>query len=40
VHAFFGRYGAQSGDGVPGVSRSVAEAQIVSTITALLGLVT
>ena len=39
VHAFFGRYGAQSGDGVPGVSRSVAEAQIVSTITAFLGTV-
>ena len=28
VHAFFGRYGPQSGDGVPTVTRDAAEAQI------------
>lgn len=37
VHSFFGRYGPQAGDGVPTVSRSVAEAQVVKTIEAYLG---
>lgn len=36
VHAFFGRYGLQAGDGLPGVSRAVAEAAIVSDIQAFL----
>ncbi|WP_261663345.1 alpha/beta hydrolase [Deinococcus sp. Marseille-Q6407] len=30
VHAFFGRYGPQSGDGVPSVSRAEAEAQFLA----------
>jgi dienelactone hydrolase len=29
VHAFFGDYGAQPGDGTPGVERAVAQQQIV-----------
>lgn len=32
VHAFFGRYGPQAGDGVPTVSRSIAEEQLVGII--------
>ncbi len=32
VHAFFGRYGPQAGDGVPTVTRAEAEAQIVQSI--------
>jgi len=36
VHAFFGRYGPQSGDGVPEVSRAVAEAQILAVFEAFL----
>ena len=36
VHAFFGRYGPQSGDGVPTVSRAVAELAIVTAITSYL----
>lgn len=32
VHAFFGRYGPQSGDGVPTVSRADAEASIVAVV--------
>ena len=38
VHAFFGRYGPQQGDGRPTVSRADAERQIVSAIrTFILG---
>lgn len=36
VHAFFGRYGPQSGDGVPTVSRAEAEAFIVRTVEGFL----
>jgi len=32
VHAFFGRYGPQNGDGVPTVTRATAETQIVQNI--------
>lgn len=32
VHSFFGRYGPQSGDGVPTVSRAEAEAAIVAAV--------
>lgn len=32
VHAFFGRYGPQKGDGVPTVARPDAERQIIDTI--------
>lgn len=32
VHSFFGRYGPQAGDGVPTVSRAVAEQQIAATL--------
>ena len=32
VHSFFGRYGPQPGDGVPTVSRAVAETQIVAVL--------
>jgi hypothetical protein len=34
VHSFFGRYGPQRGDGMPAVSRTRAEAEIVSSLTA------
>jgi Alpha/beta hydrolase family len=33
VHSFFGRYGPQRGDGLPTVSRTQAEAQIISSLT-------
>lgn len=33
VHAFFGRYGPQSGDGVPTVRRAVAEQSILTAVT-------
>lgn len=36
VHAFFGRYGPQQGDGTPTVSRSDAEKAIVAAIAAYL----
>ena len=36
VHAFFGRYGPQKGDGVPTVSRADAEAQTVRAILTFL----
>lgn len=36
VHAFFGRYGPQSGDGVPTVARATAEAQVVASVIAFL----
>ncbi len=36
VHAFFGRYGPQAGDGTPTVSRAVAEQAIVAAITSYL----
>lgn len=32
VHSFFGRYGPQSGDGVPTVSRALAETQIMAVL--------
>ncbi len=32
VHSFFGRYGPQAGDGVPTISRTEAETQIISTM--------
>lgn len=34
VHAFFGRYGPQQGDGIPGVSRDQAERTIVTALSA------
>lgn len=37
VHSFFGRYGPQSGDGVPAVSRTDAEREIVNAIVSFLG---
>ncbi len=37
VHSFFGRYGPQSGDGIPSVSRADAEASIVTAVEGLLG---
>ena len=36
VHAFFGRYGPQAGDGVPTVSRTQAETQILAAFDAFL----
>ncbi|UQN07992.1 alpha/beta hydrolase [Deinococcus sp. QL22] len=36
VHAFFGRYGPQKGDGIPTVTRARAETQIVAEIGELL----
>lgn len=36
VHAFFGRYGPQAGDGVPTTSRADAEAAIVTAIASYL----
>lgn len=36
VHAFFGRYGPQAGDGIPTVSRADAEAAILAEIVAYL----
>jgi len=36
VHAFFGRYGPQAGDGTPTISRAAAEQAIVAAITAYL----
>lgn len=36
VHAFFGRYGPQQGDGLPTISRDVAEQKILSAITAFV----
>ncbi len=36
VHAFFGRYGPQAGDGVPTVSRADAEARILHELRAYL----
>lgn len=36
VHAFFGRYGLQRGDGLPTVSRAVAEAEIAGAVEAFL----
>ncbi|MFT3877382.1 MAG: alpha/beta fold hydrolase [Propioniciclava sp.] len=35
-HSFFGRYGPQSGDGIPQVSRAQAEAQIADAIGGFL----
>lgn len=36
VHAFFGRYGPQAGDGTPTVSRADAEAAILAEVTSYL----
>jgi pimeloyl-ACP methyl ester carboxylesterase len=36
VHSFFGRYGPQRGDGIPSVSRSQAEAEIVKVLKAFI----
>lgn len=36
VHAFFGRYGPQKGDGIPTVTRAQAESSIVQAVTAFL----
>jgi hypothetical protein len=36
THAFFGDYGPQPGDGVPGVSREEAQAQTVEATKAFL----
>ncbi len=37
VHAFFGDYGEQPGDGTPSVSREVAQQQIVAATVAFMG---
>ena len=37
VHAFFGDYGEQPGDGIPGVSREEAQRQIVDATVAFIG---
>ena len=37
VHSFFGDYGEQSGDGVPGIDRATASAQISAATVAFLG---
>lgn len=39
VHAFFGRYGPQAGDGVPTMGRFQAEGQILAAFEALLAAV-
>lgn len=36
VHAFFGRYGPQQGDGAPTVARADAEKQIIAAVSAYL----
>jgi dienelactone hydrolase len=36
VHAFFGRYGPQSGDGTPTVDRATAEAELVTVLAGFL----
>ncbi len=33
VHSFFGRYGPQRGDGIPTLSRTTAEADIISSLS-------
>ena len=37
VHSFFGRYGPQQGDGLPTVTRAVAERQIVGALRTFFG---
>lgn len=37
VHAFFGRYGPQAGDGIPSVDRASAEQAIIERVVAYLG---
>ena len=37
VHAFFGRYGPQAGDGIPSVDRASAEQAIIGRVVAYLG---
>ncbi|KUG52459.1 hypothetical protein AVL62_14085 [Serinicoccus chungangensis] len=36
IHAFFGDYGEQPGDGIPGISRAQAQAEIVEASLALM----
>ena len=36
VHAFFGRYGPQRGDGLPTVSRGEAEAEVIAALTSFV----
>jgi hypothetical protein len=36
VHAFFGRYGPQAGDGTPTISHADAEKAILNAVTAYL----
>ena len=36
VHSFFGRYGPQKGDGLPGVSRADAEVVVLQSVRAFL----
>lgn len=36
VHSFFGRYGPQKGDGLPGVSRAEAEARVLQAVRTFL----
>lgn len=40
VHAFFGRYGPQAGDGSPTVARADAEKKIVAAVASYLGSIT
>ena len=37
VHSFFGRYGPQQGDGLPTVTRAVAERRIVEALRTFFG---
>ncbi len=36
VHAFFGRYGPQRGDGLPTVNRGEAEAEVIAALTSFV----
>jgi dienelactone hydrolase len=36
IHAFFGRYGAQAGDGQPTISREVFEAAVLERLSVFL----
>ena len=39
IHGYFGDYGAQPGDGTPGVDRATAQAQIVAASTTFMAAV-
>jgi hypothetical protein len=39
IHGYFGDYGAQPGDGTPGVDRGSAQAQIVAASTTFMAAV-